>query len=90
VITRAEAVAPPQLTRDSFIYLTDGPRQGDVLEAPGHTGKVCIGLAANVPPRFGSELVYEPTNIRTSDGARCYRLVVRQLAADEPGAAGGG
>jgi hypothetical protein len=81
VITREEAVAPPQLGRDSFVYLTDGPRQGDVLEAHGHTGKICIGLAANVPPRLGSELIYEAIQgMRTSEGARCYRLVQRQAA----------
>lgn len=83
MITREEAVAPPQLAPADFIHLLDGPRQGDTIMAPSHTGKICLGLAANVKPRLGSELIYEPVQgMKTSEGARCYRLVVRQLAAD--------
>lgn len=75
MITREEAVAPPQLTPADFVYLLDGPRQGDTIQAPGHTGKICLGLAANVTPRLGSELIYEPVQgMKTSEGARCYRL----------------
>lgn len=76
------AEAPKQLTPESFIYLQDGPRQGETLLAPGHTGKICLGLVANQTPRLGSELIYESANVKTSDGARVYRLVVRRLTAD--------
>lgn len=68
-----------QLARDlkpeDFIYLADGPRQGDTLEAPGHSGKVCVGFAPRVPPRLGAELVYQWDGSKTSEGARCYRYV---------------
>jgi hypothetical protein len=73
--TRAEATAPPALTPADFLYLTDGPRQGDTILAPGHTGKIVLGFAPNVPPRLGSELLYQPTKVRTADGARCYEYV---------------
>lgn len=77
MITRQEATAPPDLKRSDFIYLTDGPRQGDTLQAPGHSGKVCISPAPNGVPRLGSELVYEPVKgLYTSEGARCYRLCI--------------
>ena len=77
MITREEAVAPPQLKPEDFIYLQDGPRQGDVLQAPGHSGKVCISPAPNGKPRLGSELVYEPVKgLYTSEGARVYRLCI--------------
>lgn len=77
MITREEAVAPPQLQRADFTYLTDGPRAGETIQAPGHTGKICLGLAANVTPRLGSELIYGPVQgMKTSEGARCYRLAV--------------
>jgi hypothetical protein len=82
VITREEAVAPPQLTPADFIHLQGGPRDGDTLLAPGHTGKVCLGLVPNQVPRLGAELVYEPTGKKTAEGARVYRLILRQLAAD--------
>lgn len=69
------AEAAKDLTPADFIYLTDGPRQGDTILAPGHTGKAVLGLAPNVPPRLGAELVYEPVpGMKTSEGARCYRL----------------
>lgn len=78
------AEAPKQLSPEDFIYLQDGPRQGDTLLAPQHSGKVCLGLVANQVPRLGSELVYEPVQgKKTADGSRVYRLVVAQrLAAD--------
>lgn len=65
------------LKPSDFIYLTDGPRAGDTLMAPNHTGKIVIGQVANATPRLGAELVYEPVpKMKTSEGARCYRLVV--------------
>jgi hypothetical protein len=70
------AEAPKQLTPECFIYLQDGPRQGETLLAPGHTGKICVGLVANQVPRLGSELIYAPTTVKTADGSRVYRLVV--------------
>lgn len=74
--------ATKQLQASDFIYLQDGPRQGDVLQAPGHAGKVCVGLVAGQVPRLGSELVYESANQKTADGMRCYKLVVRRLTEE--------
>lgn len=69
------AEASKQLTASDFIYLQDGPRQGETLLAPAHTGKVCLGLVANAVPRLGAELVYEPVQgKKTADGSRVYRL----------------
>lgn len=68
------------LTPADFIYLTDGPRAGETVQARAHTGKIVIGQAANITPRLGAELVYEPVpNMKTSEGARCYRLVVQKV-----------
>jgi hypothetical protein len=75
-----EAIAK-DLRPEDFIYLTDGPRQGDRLIAPGHTGKICIGLVAGSTPKLGAELVYEPTLTKTSEGMRVYRMLVRRLEA---------
>lgn len=66
--------ATRDLRADDLIYLADGPRGGETVMAPGHTGKICLGLVANMPPRLGAELVYEFTNSKTSEGARVYRL----------------
>lgn len=76
--TRWEATeAPKHLSPSDFIYLQDGPRSGQTLLAPQHSGKIVIGQAAHIAPRLGAELVYEPVpNMKTSEGARCYRLVV--------------
>lgn len=41
------------LKPEDLIYLSDGPRAGDTVLAPGHTGKVCVGLVANQVPRLG-------------------------------------
>lgn len=75
----SERTVAAQLTAADFIHLQDGPRQGDRLIAQAHTGKICIGLAPNVAPRVGAELIYEPTGIKTSEGARVYRLSVALL-----------
>lgn len=80
MITRAEATAAPDLTPADFIHLQGGPRDGDTLLAPGHTGKVCVGLVANQTPCLGAELVYAPTGVKTAEGARVYKLVVRKIA----------
>lgn len=78
--TRWEVVQSSNtLSPADFIHLQGGPRDGDTLLAPGHTGKVCLGLAPNVPPRLGAELIYEPTGKKTAEGARVYRQVVRTL-----------
>jgi hypothetical protein len=74
--TRFEvAQASRELRPEDFLYLQDGPRQGETLLAPAHTGKVCLGLVANQVPRLGAELVYEPVQgKKTADGSRVYRL----------------
>jgi hypothetical protein len=71
------AEAPKQLHPDDFIHLQGGPRDGDTLLAPGHSGKICIGFVANQVPRLGAELIYEPVSgKKTAEGARVYRLVL--------------
>lgn len=76
VTTRWEvAEAAKQLTPADFLYLVDGPRQGETILAPSHSGKICLGLVANQVPRLGAELLYEPVQgKKTSDGSRVYRL----------------
>lgn len=76
------AEAPKQLTPSDFIYLQDGPRQGETVQAGNHTGAICLGLVAGQVPRLGAELIYEDAGQKTSEGARCYRLRVRKFAAD--------
>ena len=74
MVTRHEATAAPDLTRDSFVYLADGPRAGDTLEVGNHTGKICVGLVAGQVPRLGAELVYAWDKTYTAEGSRVYRL----------------
>lgn len=72
----SEQATAATLTPADFVYLQDGPRQGDTILAPGHTGRIVLGLAPNVPPRLGAELVYQPTTSKTAEGNRVYRLSV--------------
>lgn len=82
--TRWEATTTANLlTPADFLYLTDGPRAGETVQARAHTGKIVIGQAANIPPRLGAELVYEDAHTRTSEGARCYRFVPPRRPMDE-------
>jgi hypothetical protein len=77
MITRWEVEqAARELKPEDFIYLSDGPRGGDRLIAPGHTGKVCLAFVPNGVPKLGAELIYEPTQSKTAEGMRVYRLVV--------------
>lgn len=70
--------AARELHPEDFIYLNDGPRAGDRLIAPGHSGKVCIAFVPNGVPKLGAELIYEPMQgVKTADGMRVYRMVVR-------------
>lgn len=69
--------AERQLKPEDFIYLQDGPRGGDRLIAPGHTGKVCLAFVPNGKPKLGAELIYEPVQgVKTAEGMRVYRQVV--------------
>jgi hypothetical protein len=71
--------AARELHPEDFIYLSDGPRAGDRLIAPGHSGKVCLAYVPNGVPKLGAELLYEPVQgVKTADGMRVYRLVVQQ------------
>jgi hypothetical protein len=84
VTTRWEvAEAPKQLQPGDFIYLQDGPRQGETLLAPSHTGKVCLGLVANQVPRLGAELLYRPTTTKTADGCRIYKFVPLGVVSED-------
>ena len=65
-----------QYRPEDLIYLSDGPRQGDLLLAPGHIGQVCVSSVRNAKPAMGLDHLYEDTGTRTAEGCRIYRLAV--------------
>lgn len=67
---------------EDLIYLSDGPRQGDLLLAPNHIGPVCISSVRNAKPTMGLDHLYEDTGSKTAEGMRIYRLVVPLRLAD--------
>lgn len=67
---------------EDLIYLSDGPRQGDLLIAPGHIGQLVVSPVYNAKPTPGLELLYGPTKEKTSEGCRIYKLVTAGRVAD--------